>query len=93
MTAAKFMQLEAGKQKEITKKRKKIKAPHHAIPFIKYAFAMRAQKPFHWSLTSSDTGGVDDHLTIVGWGVHKMVMNMMLNQRMHSLTCIKQNEA
>ena len=52
---------------------------------------MRAQKPFHWSFTSSDTGGVDDHLTIVGWGVHKMVMNIMLSQRMHSLTCITQN--
>jgi len=61
---------------------------HQAIPFIKYAFAIRAQKPFHCSLTSSDTGGVDDHLTMVGWGVHKMVRNIMLNQKMHSSTCM-----
>ena len=65
-----------------------LKATHHAIPLTKYAFAVTAQKPFHWTLTSSDTGGVDDHLTIVGCGVHKMVMNIMLNQRMHSSTSI-----
>lgn len=63
-------------------------ATHHAMPLIKYAFAMRAQKPFHWSFMSSDTGGIDDHLTMVGCGVHKMVMNIMLSHKIHSLTCI-----
>jgi hypothetical protein len=66
---------------------------HQAIPFMKYAFAMRAQNPFHWSLTSSDTGGVDDHLTIVGGGVHNIVINIMLNHRMHSSICSTQKHA
>lgn len=58
----------------------------HAIPLTKYAFAMIAQKPFHWTIISSETGDVDDHRTIVGWGVHRMVMNIMLNHIIHSST-------
>lgn len=43
-----------------------LRLSYHAIPLTKYAFAMIAQKPFHWTIISSETGDVDDHRTIVG---------------------------
>lgn len=48
---------------------------------------MIAQKPFHWISISSDTGGLDDHRTIVGCGVQRMVINTMLSHIIHSSAC------
>jgi len=37
-------------------------------------------------MISAETGAVDDHLTIVGCGVHRMVINTILSQKIHSWT-------